>query len=352
MLELGILKTFDSETYKAGVQLADSLTTYLDDISVSISIASSAMVVGNYLLVAIPGGNPRDACVVASWPAGSSGGGGGGVTDHGELTGLGDDDHSQYLNTARHDLTARHPLGTVVPHESALNNLGDVNVPSPDDLDLLQYDADASKWTPRRGFTFGPDMRWWDHEMQFYNWTTTLTGSASIEEQGYGILGFKTGTTPGSTARGRGFRFGWFHYGVYCFDWVLSIQPFTTSANSKIWYMLMHDAAADPGYRSIGFRLDNLNLKGIVHDGSSLHVIDLMTLQANTGYTISLKFRLNDKIEWFVNGVKYGESTNIPTATDQAANYCVFAMTNGADSTDVFARLWWHAWILDRGIYG
>jgi hypothetical protein len=37
------------------------------------------MVVGNYVLVAIPGGNPRDACVVASWPAGSSGGGGGGT---------------------------------------------------------------------------------------------------------------------------------------------------------------------------------------------------------------------------------------------------------------------------------
>lgn len=77
MLQLGILKTWNSTTYKAGVQLVGSLTTYLDDISVSVSIASSAMVVGNYVLVAIPGGNPRDACVVASWPAGSSGGGGG-----------------------------------------------------------------------------------------------------------------------------------------------------------------------------------------------------------------------------------------------------------------------------------
>ena len=73
MLEIGILKTFDSENHKAGVQLAGSLTTYLDDISVSVSIPSSAMVIGNYVLVAIPGGNPRDACVVASWPQGSSG---------------------------------------------------------------------------------------------------------------------------------------------------------------------------------------------------------------------------------------------------------------------------------------
>jgi hypothetical protein len=79
MLELGILKTWNATTHKAGVQLVGSLTTYLDDIAVATNIPSSAMVVGNYVLVAIPGGNPRDACVVASWPAGSSGGGGGGT---------------------------------------------------------------------------------------------------------------------------------------------------------------------------------------------------------------------------------------------------------------------------------
>jgi len=77
MLELGILKTFNSTTYKAGVQLVGSLTTYLDDIAVATNIAPEAMIIGNYVLVAIPGGNPRDACVVASWPQGSSGGGGG-----------------------------------------------------------------------------------------------------------------------------------------------------------------------------------------------------------------------------------------------------------------------------------
>ena len=39
------------------------------------------------------------------------------ITDHGALTGLGDDDHTQYLNTTRHDTTTRHMLGTVVPHD-------------------------------------------------------------------------------------------------------------------------------------------------------------------------------------------------------------------------------------------
>ena len=75
MLEVGILKNFDSGTYKAGVQLAGSLTTYFDDISVAKNIPSSALVIGNYVILAIPGGNPRDACVIATWPGGSPGGG-------------------------------------------------------------------------------------------------------------------------------------------------------------------------------------------------------------------------------------------------------------------------------------
>jgi hypothetical protein len=65
MLHLGILKTWNSTTYKAGVQLAGSLTTYLDDISVARNISSAEMVVGRRVIVVIPGGNPRDAVVIA-----------------------------------------------------------------------------------------------------------------------------------------------------------------------------------------------------------------------------------------------------------------------------------------------
>jgi len=74
MIEVGILKNFDSGTYKAGVQLAGSLTTYFDDISVAKNIPLSSLVVGNYVILAIPGGNPKDACVIAAWPQGSPGG--------------------------------------------------------------------------------------------------------------------------------------------------------------------------------------------------------------------------------------------------------------------------------------
>jgi len=81
MIEVAILKNFDSGTYKAGVQLAGSLTTYFDDVSVAKNIPSSALVIGNYVILAIPGGNPRDACVIATWPQGSPGGGGSKIQD-------------------------------------------------------------------------------------------------------------------------------------------------------------------------------------------------------------------------------------------------------------------------------
>lgn len=38
---------------------------------------------------------------------------GSGEIDHGEVQGLGDDDHTQYLNTTRHDVVARHPLANL-----------------------------------------------------------------------------------------------------------------------------------------------------------------------------------------------------------------------------------------------
>ncbi|MBA7716149.1 hypothetical protein ES703_125214 [subsurface metagenome] len=45
----------------------------------------------------------------------------GSTLDHGNINGLGDDDHTQYLNETRHDITGRHALGTVVPHDALAN---------------------------------------------------------------------------------------------------------------------------------------------------------------------------------------------------------------------------------------
>ena len=65
MIELAILKNFDSETYTAGVQLVGSVTAYFDDISVARNIATGEMIAGRHVIVAVPGGNPREAVVIA-----------------------------------------------------------------------------------------------------------------------------------------------------------------------------------------------------------------------------------------------------------------------------------------------
>ena len=56
MIELAILKNFDSPSHTAGVQLIGSITAYFDDVSVARNIAADQMVVGRSVILAIPGG--------------------------------------------------------------------------------------------------------------------------------------------------------------------------------------------------------------------------------------------------------------------------------------------------------
>jgi len=65
MIEVAILKNFDSGTYKAGVQLVGSLTTYFDNVNVAHNIASGEMITGRHIILAVPEDNPRDAVVIA-----------------------------------------------------------------------------------------------------------------------------------------------------------------------------------------------------------------------------------------------------------------------------------------------
>ena len=65
MFEVGILKSFDSGTYRAEVQLASSLTTYFDAVPVARNIATDEMTAGRHVIVATPDGNPKDTVVIA-----------------------------------------------------------------------------------------------------------------------------------------------------------------------------------------------------------------------------------------------------------------------------------------------
>lgn len=58
-------------------------------------------------------------------------GGDGAQINHSTLSNLSADDHTQYLNTARHDITSRHTPGTVVPVVTSIGSPGsDNNIPS------------------------------------------------------------------------------------------------------------------------------------------------------------------------------------------------------------------------------
>lgn len=69
-------------------------------------------------------------------PVNVTGGGGGGVTDHGQLTGLGDDDHPQYFNQSRGDARYSFLGHTHTPSQVGLGNVdntSDANKPISND---------------------------------------------------------------------------------------------------------------------------------------------------------------------------------------------------------------------------
>lgn len=67
----------------------------------------------------VAGGSSIALTVTNGGTVTGGGGGGGGVTDHGALTGLADDDHTQYLNTARHSAITGNPHGTTAAQVGA-----------------------------------------------------------------------------------------------------------------------------------------------------------------------------------------------------------------------------------------
>jgi hypothetical protein len=68
MIKKSILKSFDSNTYLATVQIAGSLSVWLEDIPTSRAIASGDMVTGrNVAVLFIDPSNFSDAVVIAVW---------------------------------------------------------------------------------------------------------------------------------------------------------------------------------------------------------------------------------------------------------------------------------------------
>lgn len=97
ILKRGVIRAYDAQAHKAAVQIAGSLSTYLAGVAVATDVPPAEIQAGRECAVLFfADDNPDDAVVVTIYGAVPGGGGGGGTSDHGLLTGLGDDDHPQY----------------------------------------------------------------------------------------------------------------------------------------------------------------------------------------------------------------------------------------------------------------
>ena len=196
-----------------------------------------------------------------------------------------------------------------------------------------------------RGYEFGPALTLWQAELDFYEWTTSVTGSGNVAGQRYGLLDLRTGATAGSTAAGRGFSMGWPDWDND-WEWFTRMLVSSMSANGKAWYKVDILSAADPAIKSVGWRLDGFALKGIVHNGTSLTVVDLSTtLTGGVVYSLFLKFIAGDKIEWYVNGVLKGSSSSIPSSYYATEALIVMSIANGADADDNICQIRYHYWV-------
>ena len=195
-------------------------------------------------------------------------------------------------------------------------------------------------------YEFGAGMPLWQNEADFFHWTTILTGSGSVMGKDYGTLRLGTGSTAGSTAIGRGFGFGWVDYAVMDLQWFTSIYARVSPSGTQQWFKIDSDTSGDPTTYAIGWREDAGALKGIVHDGTALYVIDLgVTLSSGYGYSLFLNFLHGSKVEWYVDGVKKGESINIPTGLKNSSTYCVISAQNNAIASDAQVHIHQHSFV-------
>jgi len=177
-----------------------------------------------------------------------------------------------------------------------------------------------------------------------------LTGTGSVW-QGFLRMRAYTGAIASSTASN---YIQIYRKGVYSFsygvDFVLEVvfsHLATSGANGKSYLKIDDDTGPnDPDSVAVGFRVDNNALKGIVHNGSSLTVVDLSVTLTSVPVRLLIKFTAGSKIEWYVNGTKKGESSNVPSGSD--VSYLVLAVKNGVDTADQQAAVgrlaYWEEW--------
>jgi hypothetical protein len=173
-------------------------------------------------------------------------------------------------------------------------------------------------------------------------WATAVSGTGVVT-QDLRLLRVQSGETAGGTARA---------HGTIVNNWSMG-QPRASLNWSKRFVLrlvcsalgagadgvarlmmggkLVSDANGDPANSSIGIRLNNLSLSGLVHNGTNLAVVDLATnVTTNTTFVVDIVSDGNGRVEWFVNEVTKGVSSAGPTglATSGRASLRVEALND------------------------
>jgi hypothetical protein len=319
MLEIGILKTWNGTTHKAGVQLAGSLTTYLDNISVSVSIPSSAMVVGNFVLVAIPGGNPKDACVIAAWPAGSAGG----AEVHGNEYHDPDFASEAALSSHAAAATGVHGVGSLYIAKSSVDGL---NLAS----HVLRH-----KWLGDDALNI-KDLFFQFAALYYKLWSdlngfTSLVSGSGSNTPGFSYLTLLTGTTSGSRAGAYATQNYWLAYsdGTYRYRVMARHNPLSPLTNSEYWFGILN-LPTSPSYtqKHVAFQILNGRIWASCGDGTNGTQVDTgVDLGATGTADIYFKYMASD-IKYYIGGVlKATITTNRP---NNWSGYFTTSFTNSA----------------------
>lgn len=181
-------------------------------------------------------------------------------------------------------------------------------------------------------------------------WTGVVVNSGAVA-QAPRLLRVDTGATSSSTAAAKAFDCSWSAGKARAvINWgkrviirlVISNDQNTT--NGIIRFTLGKSggigvaALTDKG---IGIQIDNLALKGIVHNGSSGATIDLtLTMVDDRVYVIVIVSDGSGNIEWFVDGTSEGTSAAGPIGdSGSARNILQLEADNGSDSADQAAGI-------------
>jgi hypothetical protein len=286
LLELATLKNFDPGTYKAGVQLADSLTTYFDDVPVSRAIPISSLVIGNRVILAIPGDNPKDAVVIATWPQGSPGG----AEVHGNE--YHDPDFATQADFLAH--ASRH----IWPGADVGNFMRTPIARQVDDILYVDWQSRAA-WTD---YFTGSASRLLDAILEQQLGTgTTIDSIAAMYTQPFATL------SPHSAQRVTAFR----------------VRPRSDPNNSDWWFIATKQAQPTfplTTHPHIGFRILNGNIWATNGNGTSGTQTDLGLSLTSSQWAALVMLAVNGSVQFYVQRsidtdltLRATHSTNMPT---------------------------------------